>query len=163
MGALCAIVCLTFGGIGAIGYGPQVKSVAVAMLEGGLIAVTVKLLLCANVFATFPLIVRSSFATIEDAFGGMTYTASNIMRASYVMAAAFCGASIPSFGKLVGLVGGVACTALGMTVPVIMLNKVNKESIAKSGKPAMTSVEKVLSPFILILSIIVMAFVIITC
>ena len=74
-----------------------------------------------------------------------------------------CDDHFPSFGKLVGLVGGVACTALGMTIPVIMLNKVNKESIAKSGKPAMTSVEKVLSPLILILSIIVMAFVIITC
>jgi proton-coupled amino acid transporter len=160
--ALCALVCLTFGGIGAIGYGPQVKSVAVAMLEGGLIAVAVKLLLCANVFATFPLIVRSSFTTIEDAFGGMTYTASNIMRASYVMAAAFCGASIPSFGKLVGLVGGVACTALGMTMPVIMLYLVHKRSMEKVGKPVMTTFEKVISPFILILSFIVMRFVVAT-
>ena len=160
---LCALICFVFGGVGAIGYGPQVKSVAIAMLEGGFIALTVKLLLCANVLATFPLIVRSSFTTIESSFGGMSMVSSNIMRTSYVLAAAFCAASIPSFGKLVGLVGGVACTALGMTIPVIMLNKVNKESIAKSGKPAMTSVEKVLSPLILILSIIVMAFVIITC
>ena len=160
--ALCAIVCLTFGGIGAICYGPQVKSVAVAMLEGGVIAVVVKMLLCANVFATFPLIVRSSFSTIEDAFGGMSYMASNVMRASYVMAAAFCGASIPSFGKLVGLVGGVACTALGMTMPVIMLYLVHKKSMDKAGKPVMTTFEKLISPFILLLSIVVMALVVVT-
>jgi len=159
---LCALVCFIFGGVGAIGYGPQVKSVAIAMLETGFIAVTVKLLLCANVLATFPLIVRSSFTTIEDAFGGMGLVSSNIMRTVYVLAAAFCGASVPSFGKLVGLVGGVACTALGMTVPVIMLNKVNKETLAKSGKPIMSGLDKVLSPFIFLLSVIIMAFVVAT-
>merc|ERR1719399_2389860 len=125
---LCALICFVFGGVGALGYGPQVNSVAIAMLKGGLVAVTVKLLLCANVLATFPLIVRSSFTTIESALGGLTTGPSNLMRTVYVLAAAFCGASIPSFGKLLGLVGGVACTALGMTVPVIMLYSVNRKA-----------------------------------
>mmetsp|Transcript_36817 Transcript_36817/g.79693 ORF Transcript_36817/g.79693 Transcript_36817/m.79693 type:complete len:472 (-) Transcript_36817:103-1518(-) len=159
---LCALICLAFGGIGALGYGPQVKSVAIAMLEGGVVAVTVKLLLCANVLATFPLIVRSSFATIENAFGGMSVGPSNIMRTLYVLAAAFCAASIPSFGKLVGLVGGVACTALGFSVPILMLYSVNKKSLAQSKKPVMSGMDRALSPLIMVFSIIVMAFVVIT-
>ena len=159
---LCALICFVFGGVGALGYGPQVNSVAIAMLKGGLVAVTVKLLLCANVLATFPLIVRSSFTTIESAFGGMTLTSSNVMRTAYVLAAAFCAASIPSFGKLVGLVGGVACTALGMTVPVIMLYSVQKRSAQAAGKPVMTTSDKILSPLILLLSFVVMTFVVIT-
>lgn len=160
--ALCALVCLLFGGIGAIGYGPEVKSVAVAMLEGGLVAVLVKVLLCANVLATFPLIVRSSFTTIEAAMGGMSLVPSNVMRTAYVLAAAFCGATIPSFGTLVGLVGGVACTALGMTMPVVMLYMVHKKSMKTSGKPVMTTFEKIISPFILLLSFVVMGFVVVT-
>ena len=160
--AFCVLICLAFGSVGALGYGPQVKSVAIAMLEGGVVAVTVKLLLCANVLATFPLIVRSSFTTIESALGGLTTGPSNLMRTLYVLAAAFCAASIPSFGKLVGLVGGVACTALGMTVPVIMLYSVNRKVTKGSGKPIMTAFDKVFSPLILVLSAIVMALVIIT-
>merc|ERR1712032_1627621 len=73
-----------------------------------------------------------------------------------------CAASIPSFGKLVGLVGGVACTALGMTVPVIMLYSVQKRSAQAAGKPVMTTSDKILSPLILLLSFVVMTFVVIT-
>jgi len=43
------------------------------------------------------------------------------MRTVFVVLAAVCGVAIPSFGKLLGLVGGVSCTALTMIFPPIML------------------------------------------
>jgi hypothetical protein len=43
------------------------------------------------------------------------------MRTAFVVLAAICGVCIPSFGKLLGLVGGVSCTALTMIFPPIML------------------------------------------
>ena len=150
--SLCAMIALIFGVVGAVGYGPDVKSVAIAMLKGGAVAVTVKLLLCANVLATFPLIVRSSFTTVENALRGMSVSSSNVMRTAYVFLAAFCGASIPSFGKLVGLVGGVACTFLSLTLPVFMLYNMSR----KSTEHALSWGEKVVMAFILLISFAIM-------
>ena len=150
--SLCAMIALIFGVVGAVGYGPDVKSVAIAMLKGGAVAVTVKLLLCANVLATFPLIVRSSFTTVENALGGMSVASSNVMRTAYVFLAAFCGASIPSFGKLVGLVGGVACTFLSLTLPVFMLYNMSRKSI----EHALSWGEKAVMAFILLISFAIM-------
>ena len=43
----------------------------------------------------------------------------------FVALAAFCAVSIPSFGRLLGLVGGVCCSALTIFFPPLMLLRVD--------------------------------------
>merc|ERR1711924_545407 len=47
------------------------------------------------------------------------------MRSAFVALAAFCAVSIPSFGRLLGLVGGVCCSALTIFFPPLMLLRVD--------------------------------------
>ena len=86
--------------------------------------VAVKLLLCTTLLCTFPIVTRGAFQLLEEFMGGEENIADPViyaMRTAFVCAAAYCAIAIPSFGKLLGLVGGVCCTALTMTFPPIML------------------------------------------
>ena len=52
--AIAMLVSCAFGIIGAFGFGPDVKSVVITMLEGAA-GTAVKGLLCVNLLFTFPL------------------------------------------------------------------------------------------------------------
>eukprot|EP00873_Tetraselmis_striata_P027667 jgi/Tetstr1/447931/TSEL_035238.t1 len=134
--AFSTIVCVLFGVIGAVYFGPEVQSVVLAMLQGQGIVIAVKLLLCLNLLCTFPVVVSGAFQILEGQFkestgkdmpGPMVY----VMRAMFVVLAAAVGVGIPSFGKLLGLVGGVCCTLLTMIFPPLMM----LASSARAGKP----------------------------
>jgi len=115
-----------FGLIGAIYFGPNVSSVVIAMLQGQGIVIAVKLLLCLNLLCTFPVVVSAAFqilekllkeATGKDLSNPVVYT----LRTLFVVLAAAVAVGVPSFGKLLGLVGGVTCSVLTMVFPPLML------------------------------------------
>ena len=123
-----------FGIIGALGFGAGVSSVVVTELAASPAATTVKVLLVLNLLFTFPVVGRAAFTTLEremcktsgaaqsDDLNGPAVLA---MRSAFVALAAFCAVSIPSFGRLLGLVGGVCCSALTIFFPPLMLLRVD--------------------------------------
>jgi proton-coupled amino acid transporter len=122
--AISTVITATFGTIGAVCFGPMVPSVVITAMKGATVVAAVKLLLCLNLLCTFPIIVRGAFQILEGFMGGEENLSDPViysMRTVFVVLAAVCGVAIPSFGKLLGLVGGVSCTALTMIFPPIML------------------------------------------
>ncbi|KAK3250638.1 hypothetical protein CYMTET_39991 [Cymbomonas tetramitiformis] len=117
------LVSAIFGTVGAIYFGPGVSEVVIGMMSGAFVVSGVKLLLCFNLLCTFPLVCRGAFGVLENFMGSMAQ--SNVavlaMRTTYVILAATAAICIPSFGKLLGLVGGVSCTCLTMVFPPLML------------------------------------------
>uniref|UniRef100_A0A061S5V1 Amino acid auxin permease family n=1 Tax=Tetraselmis sp. GSL018 TaxID=582737 RepID=A0A061S5V1_9CHLO len=141
--ALSVVISTLFGVIGAVYFGPGVQSVVIAMLKGQGIVIAVKLLLCLNLLCTFPVVVGSAFQILEglvkeargkELSSGAVYA----MRTMFVVLAAVVAVGIPSFGKLLGLVGGVSCTLLTMVFPPLMLLATS----ARVGKPV-SALEKV--------------------
>jgi len=132
---ICAVASTIFGIVGALAFGPGVSSVVVTMLGSGSLAVIVKLLLCANLLCTFPIIVRSAFLVIEGWFnsGGIELNLFSIraIRSAFVCFASFCSCTIPSFGALLGLVGGVSLTMITLVLPPWMLFTMTKKTGTK--------------------------------
>lgn len=133
--AFSTVICCLFGIVGAVYFGPEVQSVVLAMLHGQGIVIGVKVLLCLNLLCTFPIVVSGAFqileALLKDATGKeLPAAAVYTLRTLFVIAAAAVGVGIPSFGKLLGLVGGVCCTLLTMIFPPLML----LVSSARNGK-----------------------------
>ena len=123
-----------FGIIGALGFGAGVSSVVVTELAASPAATTVKMLLVLNLLFTFPVVGRAAFTTLEREMCKMSGVAKSAdlnaaavltMRSAFVALAAFCAVSIPSFGRLLGLVGGVCCSALTIFFPPLMLIRVD--------------------------------------
>eukprot|EP00238_Polyblepharides_amylifera_P001146 CAMPEP_0196573162 /NCGR_PEP_ID=MMETSP1081-20130531/3101_1 /TAXON_ID=36882 /ORGANISM="Pyramimonas amylifera, Strain CCMP720" /LENGTH=463 /DNA_ID=CAMNT_0041890779 /DNA_START=86 /DNA_END=1474 /DNA_ORIENTATION=- len=126
---ICTLISAAFGTIGAACFGPGVASVVITDMKGASMVAFVKLLLCANLLCTFPIIVRGAFQILEGFMGGEENLSDLTIygtRTLFVVAAAACGIAIPSFGKLLGLVGGVSCTALTMIFPPLMLLSTDK-------------------------------------
>jgi len=123
-----------FGIIGALGFGAGVSSVVVTELAASPAATTVKVLLVLNLLFTFPVVGRAAFTTLEREMCKVSGVAQSddlngpavlAMRSAFVALAAFCAVSIPSFGRLLGLVGGVCCSALTIFFPPLMLLRVD--------------------------------------
>merc|ERR1719375_2259505 len=123
-----------FGIIGALGFGAGVSSVVVTELAASPAATTVKVLLVLNLLFTFPVVGRAAFTTLEREMCKVSRVAQSddlngpavlAMRSAFVALAAFCAVSIPSFGRLLGLVGGVCCSALTIFFPPLMLLRVD--------------------------------------
>mmetsp|Transcript_14458 Transcript_14458/g.47473 ORF Transcript_14458/g.47473 Transcript_14458/m.47473 type:complete len:380 (-) Transcript_14458:2111-3250(-) len=140
--SLCGVIGTLFGVIGAVGFGPSVSSVVVTMLEGSIAAVFVKILLCANLMCTFPIIVRSAFLIIEGWFESsgtqLATLPSRAIRTAFVSTACWAGVSIPSFGALIGLVGGISLTLITLFIPPLMVLKTEK-NIKLIEKPALAA------------------------
>merc|ERR1719335_1411402 len=120
--------------IGALGFGAGVSSVVVIELAASPAATTVKVLLVLNLLFTFPVVGRAAFTTLEREMCKVSGVAQSddlngpavlAMRSAFVALAAFCAVSIPSFGRLLGLVGGVCCSALTIFFPPLMLLRVD--------------------------------------
>jgi len=122
------IVAAAFGALGAAAFGAGVSSVVITMMSGTAAAV-VKLLLCFNLLCTFPIVSSSAFQIIERVMGGADNMSAPLIygsRSAFVILAAWSAIAIPSFGKLLGLVGGVSCTALTLIFPPLMLFATDK-------------------------------------
>jgi len=137
---ICAIGCTLFGILGAVSFGPEVHSVVVTMLGNGLLAIAVKLLLCVNLLCTFPIIVRSAFLIVEGWFEAGTGKSlelfqSRSLRTSFVLFAVLLSTCIPSFGALLGYVGGISLTSITIIFPCLMLLNVDK-SLTMMKKPS---------------------------
>lgn len=127
--AISTVLSSVFGIIGAVCFGPAVSSVVITMMSGAPAAV-VKLLLCVNLLCTFPIVAAGAFQIIENVMGGAENMAAPLiygLRSLFVVAAATSAIAIPSFGKLLGLVGGVSCTALTLCFPPVMLLCTSKD------------------------------------
>lgn len=85
------------------------------------IATTVKLLLCVNLMLTFPIVCRSAFLIIEGLFerGGKALSGlqQKALRSAFVVAATVLATSVPSFGALLSLVGGVSLSVITLVFP----------------------------------------------
>jgi len=126
---LSTVVSAAFGIVGAICFGPDVPSVVITAMKGASVVAVVKLLLCMNLLCTFPIVTRGAFQILEEFMGGEENLSDIVIystRSAFVIAAAYCAIAIPSFGKLLGLVGGVCCTALTMIFPPLMLLAASK-------------------------------------
>lgn len=133
---ISCVVSAVFGIVGASCFGPSVPSVVITAMKGAGAVAFVKLLLCTNLLCTFPIVTRGAFQILEEFMGGEENLADPVIygtRTLFVCAAAYCAIAIPSFGKLLGLVGGVCCTALTMTFPPLMIlcaSYANKKKLA---------------------------------
>lgn len=130
--SFCAVLAMVFGTVGAVAFGPGVASNVITDLRGTGLVIIVKLLLCFNLLATFPVVCRTAFVTIEKfaKLGGLTLGtwSSNAVRTVYVIAAGLTAIAIPSFGKLLGVVGGFCCTMLTCMFPPMMLLAASKRT-----------------------------------
>lgn len=81
----------------------------------------VKLLLCVNLMLTFPIVCRSAFLIIEGLFerGGTALSGlqQKALRSAFVVAATVLATSVPSFGALLSLVGGVSLSIITLVFP----------------------------------------------
>ena len=98
----------------------------------------VKALLCVNLLFTFPLMARSALVIVEDTVKGskeeLATPMSLALRSAFVVLAAFVGTNVPDFGKVLGLVGGVCCSAMSVTMPPwILANAMKKAGLAVEG------------------------------
>lgn len=125
--AACGLVGAAFGALGAAAFGPGVASNVIAQLGSGAAATAVKLLLVANLFATFPIVCRSAFLVLEAAAqraaGGMALSPlpQRALRAGFVVAASLAATLVPSFGGLIGLVGGVSLSLISLVLPALVV------------------------------------------
>jgi proton-coupled amino acid transporter len=122
--AFCAALAISFGVMGAIAFGPAVGSNVITDLQGTGVVLAVKLLLCFNLLATFPVVCRTAFLTIEKfaKMGGFTMGtwSSRAVRTAYTVAAGLTAVAIPNFGRLLGVVGGFCCSMLTCFFPAMM-------------------------------------------
>ena len=130
---LSAIVGCLFGLVCAFGFGPNVSSVVITMLEGP-IGVFVKGLLCVNLLFTFPIMAQSALVVCESVFTNndpakqLAKLPALIVRSAFVLFAALCATLIPNFGAVLGYVGGVCCCAMTLVLPPLILDKCSKKA-----------------------------------
>lgn len=122
---ICATVGCAFGALGAAAFGPGVSSVVITQLGATKLATAVKLLLCVNLLFTFPIVCRSAFLILESLCEraglllGTVHT--RTLRASFVILASTVATSVPSFGALLNLVGGVSLSLISLVFPPLLL------------------------------------------
>lgn len=130
---LSAIVGCLFGLVCAFGFGPNVSSVVITMLEGP-IGIFVKGLLCVNLLFTFPIMAQSALVVCESVFTNndpakqLAKLPALIVRSAFVLFAALCATLIPNFGAVLGYVGGVCCCAMTLVLPPLILDKCSKKA-----------------------------------
>jgi proton-coupled amino acid transporter len=153
---LSAIVGGLFGIICAVGFGPNVSSVVITMLEGP-IGVFVKGLLCVNLLFTFPIMAQSALVVCESVFTNndpakeLAKLPALIVRSAFVLFAALCATLIPNFGAVLGYVGGVCCCAMTLVLPPVILDKCSK----KAGQ-ALSSADKLKIPALTLIGVVCM-------
>jgi proton-coupled amino acid transporter len=153
---LSAIVGGLFGIICAVGFGPNVSSVVITMLEGP-IGVFVKALLCVNLLFTFPIMAQSALVVCESVFTNndpakeLAKLPALVVRSSFVLFAALCATLIPNFGAVLGYVGGVCCCAMTLVLPPVILDKCSK----KAGQ-ALSSADKLKIPALTLIGVVCM-------
>ena len=153
---LSAIVGGIFGIICAVGFGPNVSSVVITMLEGP-IGVFVKGLLCVNLLFTFPIMAQSALVVCESVFTNndpakeLAKLPALIVRSAFVLFAALCATLIPNFGAVLGYVGGVCCCAMTLVLPPVILDKCSK----KAGQ-ALSSEDKLKIPALTLIGVVCM-------
>ena len=122
---ICAAAGCAFGALGAAAFGPGVSSVVITQLGSTSLATAVKLLLCVNLLFTFPIVCRSAFLIIETLFerGGVALNTlqTRALRAAFVVLASTVATSVPSFGALLNLVGGVSLSLISLVFPPCIL------------------------------------------
>ncbi len=122
---ICAAVGCVFGVVGAAAFGPGVSSVVITQLGATKLATAVKLLLCVNLLFTFPIVCRSAFLIIEGLFeraGAQLGTLqTRALRTAFVVLASTVATSVPSFGALLNLVGGVSLSLISLVFPPLIL------------------------------------------
>ena len=122
---ICAAVGCAFGALGAAAFGPGVSSVVITQLGSTSLATAVKLLLCVNLLFTFPIVCRSAFLIIETLFERAGVALSTLqtraLRAAFVVLASTVATSVPSFGALLNLVGGVSLSLISLVFPPCIL------------------------------------------
>jgi len=125
--SLCAVVGAVFGALCAASFGPSVSSVVITHLGATPVATAVKLLLCVNLLFTFPIVCRSAFLIVEtllqrarggEPLGGFAQKA---LRTAFVLLASTVATSVPSFGQLLSLVGGVSLSLISLVLPPLVL------------------------------------------
>lgn len=123
--ATCGIIANAFGLLGASAFGVHVDSVVVSELGSGIMSSFVKLLLVANLLCTFPLVARSAFEIVEKWLGAagvhLSTWSSRAVRSAFVFVAAAGAICIPSFGSILGYVGGIALSIISLVFPPIIL------------------------------------------
>ena len=124
---LCALVGAAFGALCAASFGPSVSSVVITHLGATPLSTAVKLLLCLNLLFTFPIVCRSAFLIIESLLersrGGVPLggTSQKALRTAFVVLASTVATSVPSFGQLLSLVGGVSLSLISLVFPPLIL------------------------------------------
>ena len=123
--SVCALAGCIFGVLGAVAFGPNVSSVVITQLGATRLATAVKLLLCVNLLFTFPIVCRSAFLIIESlaeragiVLGTLQQRA---LRTTFVVSASVVATSVPSFGALLSLVGGVSLSMISLVFPPLIV------------------------------------------
>lgn len=121
----CAWLANGFGLIGAAAFGRGVDSVVITEVAAGPLAAAVRLLLCANLLCTFPLVVRSAFHIFQSWFSSLGFplgsVSKGLLRLAFVALSATCAIAVPSFGAILGYVGGISLSFISLVLPPLML------------------------------------------
>eukprot|EP00283_Hemiselmis_rufescens_P007796 CAMPEP_0173431342 /NCGR_PEP_ID=MMETSP1357-20121228/9508_1 /TAXON_ID=77926 /ORGANISM="Hemiselmis rufescens, Strain PCC563" /LENGTH=416 /DNA_ID=CAMNT_0014395805 /DNA_START=215 /DNA_END=1465 /DNA_ORIENTATION=- len=133
---LCAIFNSIFGVVGCHAWGTSVESIVILNLPVGPMSHLVKLCLSADLFFTYPIVIFPSVELLENnALVQLLmppqgtreeYWAKNVLRAILVCLTALIAISVPHFGLLTDLFGGLGQTVLAFLVPPWMSMVLNK-------------------------------------
>lgn len=135
----CGVVSGIFGVIGYLLFGTETQQIVLLNVQGSIFVSAVKLLLCIDLLLTYPVVMRPSIVIVEQSLsklvgspksGAKTPSPSvpwsvHIATCTLLgMCAALASISVPAFGLLSGLVGGVSQTFLAFVLPPLMYAKI---------------------------------------
>lgn len=163
---ICAAVGCAFGALGAAAFGPGVSSVVITQLGATRLATAVKLLLCVNLLLTFPIVCRSAFLILESLFeraGVALGTArTRALRASFVVLASTVATSVPSFGALLNLVGGVSLSLISLVFPPLVLLLAKDPTASDKALLARSGLERAWAALIAALGVAILVYTLVT-
>eukprot|EP00586_Coscinodiscus_wailesii_P004049 CAMPEP_0172488918 /NCGR_PEP_ID=MMETSP1066-20121228/18627_1 /TAXON_ID=671091 /ORGANISM="Coscinodiscus wailesii, Strain CCMP2513" /LENGTH=463 /DNA_ID=CAMNT_0013256423 /DNA_START=82 /DNA_END=1473 /DNA_ORIENTATION=+ len=135
----------TFGVCGYAAFGSHTMAPVTLNLDG-VVASFVKLALCLALYLTYPVMFFPVW---------LVAPLSPLFRAIAVLATAMVAASVPSFGKFLGLVGASICTLLGFILPAVLHIKVfHYDAKAKGGQTLLQKWEFALDIFLILFGIL---------
>ena len=127
----CAILSGSFGVIGYLIFGSETEQIVLLNVQGSIFVSAVKLLLCADLLLTYPVVMRPSIVIVEQSFSSTLFPSIEHQETAWSihlltclllgLVAAGAATLVPAFGLLSGLVGGVSQTFLAFVLPPFMV------------------------------------------
>jgi len=131
---LVTCIYVTFGMVGYMAWQDETKGIITLNLPEGYGTTFVKLLLCAGLLFTFPIMIFPVSQLLDDLLLDPMHenlvSFQNIIRVGLVMFAGLVAVAVPDFGLFISLVGSSCCSILAFIMPAFIHFKVCKDDLS---------------------------------